>query len=564
MPVVIENSHALEVQAYIDGVLDGSIVAGKLVRACVERHQDDLVHGAGRGLHFDAEAASGAIEFFYCLNHSTGEWVGQPFAPYPWQKFLLWVLFGWKRSDGTRRFRDAFISIGRGNGKSPLGAGIGLLLFACDQPVEARAEVYTAATKKDQARIVFDEARRMVDGSQFLREYITTLRSNMHIVANGSKMEPLGSDSKNVDGLVIHGLIRDELHAWREQHRELYEKLETAMGKRRQPLAVTVTTAGDEESEIWETQYDFSVKVVTQAIVADEHFSFIAEVDKEDDIYDEANWPKANPMLEHGVVKIDHLRSMAAKSRAMPEVELEFRRYHCNQQTTSFAKVITPEMWATGNEPLPDIKGQSCFAGFDWGWRDDLAGFGLLFPLDQVEVNGETMRRYAVTCKAWIPEGGKRDLTREPWAGWIRDGWLIKTQGNTTDTDSVYLGLEEAQREYMIRKLAVDGNNCREFSTRATNQYGIETYEFFQSCKRYNEPMRKFLDCVRHGLLVHGGNPLLAWCALNLVAKSDAQDYMMPAKKNSLDKIDPIVALIMAFGLAVMEPINDSPQFIVL
>ena len=198
------------VTAYARAVVSGDVVAGRLVRMACERHLRDLVDGPGRGLVWNPDHAAKAIRFFALLKHSKGEWAGRPFELAPWQRFVIGSLFGWKNADGTRRFRDSYVECARKQGKSTLAAGIGLLLAFFDG--EPGAEVYAAATKRDQAKIVWSEARRMVKATPGLNSRITALTANLHIESTASKFEPLGADEDSTDGLNIHGCIIDELH----------------------------------------------------------------------------------------------------------------------------------------------------------------------------------------------------------------------------------------------------------------------------------------------------------------------------------------------------------------
>jgi phage terminase large subunit-like protein len=570
------KDHSAEVQHYIDGVRNGSIVAGKYIRHAVERHVRDLTRD---DLEFDPHAANRAINFFPCIKHTTGEFKGQPFELRMFQKFIIWCLFGWKRLDGWRRFRRAFISLGRGNGKSPFAAGIALFMLTMDN--EARAEVYSFATKEKQARVVWEEASHQVGTSPVLSRLVTRLSSNMHVLSTGSKFEPKGSDSKKNDGLVIHCAVKDEVHAWSHYHRGLNETIETAMGKRTQPMALTITTAGDDQSELWLEEYEFNVAVVTpdSGVESDEHFVFIAEIDKDEpcgacqgkgcdecdqsgvvavDALEERYWAQANPMLNepNSPVKIEHLRSLAAKARAFPTHRNMFLRYHANQLVASFYRLIPAELWATGNSPVRELEGKDCFAGFDWGWRNDLAGLALVFPTED-----GSQRSYDLIAHCWVPEGCEHDLTREPWASFIAGGFLTVTSGNTTDVDAIYGTMQEIVSKYSVRQLAYDPNNAREFSTKCVNEWGIETYDFFQTCRRYNEPSRELVKALKDGRIRHGGNPLLAWCANNLTVKQDSNDYIMPCKGKSQGKVDPLVATCMAMGLAMTNETTTGPLF---
>ncbi len=217
------------VTAYAHAVADRAVVASRLMRLACARHLDDLASGPGRGLRFDAGAARHAIEFFGFLRHSKGEWAGRTFTLAPWQAFVVGALFGWQRSDGLRRFRTAYCAVPRKNGKSTLSAGIGLYLLVADG--EQGAEVYSAATSRDQARIVFDEAKRMVQASPALKRRVGILINNLHVAASNARFMPLSSDASTMDGLNVHGAIIDELHAHKTRH--VVDVLETATGASR-------------------------------------------------------------------------------------------------------------------------------------------------------------------------------------------------------------------------------------------------------------------------------------------------------------------------------------------
>jgi phage terminase large subunit-like protein len=548
-------------ERYCDDALAGRIAIGKLARLAIERHRTDIKRSRRRAFPFafDAQRAERGIQFFPLLKHATGEFAGRPFALEPWQQFLVGSLFGWrKKSDGLRRFQHAFLSMGRGNGKSPLGAGLALKLFAADDPLEPRAEVVTAATRKRQARIVWDEAWRFVRGIPSLAKqvdkYDSTLGTKLVHKGNDSTLEVLEYSPSGHDGQVLHGAVIDELHAFRNQHRLLMDNIVTAMAKRRQPLRILITTAGGDESSLWAAEYDYACKVVEGLTPAEDYFSLIYQLDDDDDIHDEACWPKANPNL--GVsVTLDGLRSISAKAKVDPETGRVFRRYHCNLKTSSLTKAIAPELWATGNAPLPALEGLACHGGLDIGWRDDLAALALVFPLGDGEA-----RRFAVRIRCWIPRECRRDLTLEPWATWIRNGTLIVTEGNTTDPEAIYKEIETAKRVYQLGNVALDGNNARALGTHLENVLDVRVFEFAQTCRKYNEPTRLLLQLLHEGRLIHGGDPMLAWCANNVTTKADSSNYIMPSKKASGDKIDPIVATIMALSECVYAAAGDGPS----
>lgn len=560
-------------------MLDGSIVAGSLVRKACQRHREDLEHATNRGFHFDDAKAERAVQVIGCLKHTTGEYAGELFDLRPWQVFIVASLHGWRKADGTRRFRKAFISVARGNGKTPLAAALANVMFIGDDPIEYRAQVYSFATKEKQARIAWEEAKAQIEksGSDYLQNLVKTQRSNMHIEETGSKFEPLGSDSKTNSGWNIHCAIKDEFHEWGDYHRGLNATIDTAMAKRRQPMMINITTAGDDNSVLWVEEYDWCEQVLNGLQEADDLFIFIAEVDKdreceecsgkgceacddsgrvEVDIFDEKNWPMANPMLNdpRSPVKIDELRSFAAKAKVIPSKERELRRYHGNQKVVSYTRLYTPELWARGNKPLANLKDRECYFGYDAGGRNDLASLVGVWFLEE-------LRQYHVQCWAWITAECPHDLTDEPWAKYIRSGELTVTDGNTTDIDAIYDTMEEIVSLYQVKSLAYDPNNAREFGTRCVNKWGIQTYGFPQNCSKYNEPVESLIGALQDSTVHHGGNELLAWAATNAVAVTNSMGHKMPNKAKSKGKIDPLVALLMGWSEAQYAEKEEPGSF---
>lgn len=538
-------------------MLSGRRIAGKLERAAVARHVRDLKHAKRRGLYFDEEVATRSCRFFGLIKNTDGEWAGKPFDLKPIQRFIVWSLTGWRRlKDGTRRYRRAFISMARGNGKTYFMALLTVLLWAFDVPMEPRAEAYACATAKEQAHQVYDDVAALIEANPNLKELIKVWATRMTIPRTGGKFMALSGTGKAADGKRPHLVILDELHAFREEHRALWDKLTTAMGKRRQPLFAIITTAGDDESELWEEQYDLAVSIVDPDVdfELDDWFVFICEIDEGDDPFDEANWPKANPLLHDGVIKIDELRSLAKIAKWNPVEKNNFLRYRCNTKVTSLAKLISSELWARGRGALPELAGMSCHGGYDGGWKDDLAALSLVFPLEG--------RRFALISQCFIPGTTKRNLAAEPWATWIRDGWLTVTPGESTDMTAVYHQVEVWQELYGIRSWAMDPNNCREFGSRMVSD-GFNSFWFGQNHGKYNEPTRELVAALRERRIIHGDNPLLGWAMQNVIASTDSRGYIKPEKKRSKDKIDPACATIMALSECLFAEVEaESTGFV--
>jgi len=535
-----------QVADYIQGVQSGSIVAGEMVRLAVARHVRDLEEAGDRGFYFDEEIASEALELFpQLVVHVEGEWAGQPLKLSPWQQFILWNIFGWRReSDGTRRFRKAYVSIARKNGKSLFASGMALYLLVADTPLEYGAQIYCAATKEDQARIVFRVAKRIAQTSPALKKRLETFQRSITFPKTMGWIQPIGSDSNTQDGYNPHCVIRDELHAWQERHRGTAEVLATGGGARTQPLEITITTAGSDNSQLWVEEDTYCQKVLESAttgqVIDDERFVFIATMGREDDPFDPANWPKANPNL--GVsVKADYLASQANEAKNKPGCYNQFLRYHCNRQVADSERWMRPETWAACDAPLSDLDGRDCYGGLDIGTRDDLASFVLVFPVDD---------SYELLCWAWCCDDGPRDMFREPFSSFVRNEEIILTSGDTTDFGAIYQVIEKAARKYQIRSLAYDPNNATEMGQNLESNYGLEIEAFFQSTRKFNEPVRELSKMVAEKRIRHGGNRLLEWAVGNVVLREDAAGLVMPDKKKSHEKIDPAVAMLMAFSEA--------------
>ena len=542
-----QSEFADSVHGYVDDVQAGRVAVGLLERLAVERYTRDLRRAGRKDFPFilDEHKAARAIRFYQALKHSTGEFDGRPFILQDWQRWVVWNLFGWVHRDtGFRRFREAFLSMGRGNGKSPFVAATLLKLLAADQPAEPRAEIKIAATQAGRddgsgAKIVFDECARMIERSPALQARCEVLSKAIVYKPTAGTIMALSSKGSTKDGFNLHAYVGDELHEWGDPQAELLEKLETAMGKRRQPLGLLITTAGTDRSTLWLAKHRECDQVLRQVYRDDALFAFICEIDDDDDPLDPANWRKGNPNL--GVsVKADYLERLATKARHDRAKRTAFQRYHANKLVRSRDKLIDLDAWNRCRCKLPDLRRRPCHGGLDLGWRDDLAAFYLCFPLDG--------GRYAFRGWCWCPEDVEhRDLGREPWANWIDQGLLRVTSGDVTDIDAVFRQIKLARRHYGLRTVALDPNNARAVEVRLVNELGLDVYAFGQSCRKYNEPLRELLGLVTNGNLLHD-DPLLTWAADNAVGRTDSAGLMMPDKKHSAEKIDPFVAALMAYS----------------
>lgn len=549
---------------------------GKYERKCFERHERDLAlslrpEGHPKGFVFDLEAGDRTVTFIekYC-KHSEGEWAGQLIVLEEWQRAILRIVFGWKRADGTRRFRTAYIEIPRKNGKSLKGAAVGLYLTVADG--EEGAQVYSAATKKDQAKIVHDAATKMVKRSASLKRFVKTFRNNISCERMGSKFEPLGADSSTLDGLNTHGLIEDETHAHTDRH--VHDVLVTSMGARRQPLAWVITTAGvyDPESIGWEL-HERARQVLDGAIEDDSFFAIIYAADapdgedwtKSDAWQLPEKWAQANPNL--GVsVKRDYLETESNRAATTPSYLNTFLRYHLNIWTQQVERWIPIEYWNACARVVDEekLQGKHCFAALDLSSKLDITALVLAFP--SVE---EGQLALDFVFRFWCPEEtikvrAKQDLV--PYDAWVRDGWMIATPGNVVDYTFPIAAVKEFGRLYSIREMAFDPWNATQ-TANDLQEEGVLCVECGQGYKSMSEPSKEFEKLVVSGMAGHltprGAHPVMRWMVSNVAIKRDPADNIKPDKSSTKGRIDGVVAAIMATGRAIVE-VDNTPSVTVI
>lgn len=533
-------------EQYIDDVLSGRQVVCKWVRLAVERHQRDLATGEESGLWFDERAARHVIDFFGFLRHSKGEWAGQVVSLEPWQQFMLGCLFGWRKASGERRFRTALIVISRKNGKSLLASGVGLYMMDADG--EGGAEVYSAATKRAQAKITFDEAVRMVKASPFLRRRIRSVRDNLHILGTASKFEPLGRDADSMDGLNIHCAVVDELHA--HKTRDVWDVLETATGARRQPLMFAITTAGfDRNSVCWEL-HDYATKVLEGLIEDDSFFGAIFSIDEEDDWEDEACWGKANPNL--GVsVKWDDLRAKAAKAKEMPSALNSFLRLHLNVWTQAETRWMDPAKWAGCGHAINEegLRGRTCYAGLDLASTTDIAGYALVFPPTSEGDRYQCLWRFFLPSDA-MREREKRD--RVPYSSWVRGGFIQTTPGNIIDYEFILAALRDDAEKFDIKEMAFDRWGSSRIQTQVIDEWGEDfMIGFGQGFASMSGPTKELERLILDDKLAHGGNPVMSWMMGNAVIRMDPAQNIKIDRARSTEKVDGCIMVVMALDRAL-------------
>lgn len=579
------STHQQDVEEYVDGVTSGRIATGRLARLAVWRYVDDLKFAESRGFYHSAKHANEFLDFSELCHHTQGEWAGQPFVASPWQKFCDWNLFGWReQATDLRRFREDFEEIARKNGKTTRCGPKCYFLSVMDNPIEEGSQGYCAATKEDQAKLLFDELKRCREKSPVLKKYSLAFQKRITFPSTGSYMQVLGSDSESQDGFNPHFIVRDELHAWQKRHRGLQEKLETGFGSRRQPLTMTITTAGDDKSEIWLEEHDYAVRVlesvITGKIVDDTYFAFIACIDYRehpcfrckgddchwcggtgmipaDDPFDESCWPKANPNL--GVsMKAERLREKANKAKNKPAALNQFLRYHCNVRVASTARLIAPEVWAACRGSFSDWSTATRIHGAtDLGRSNDMAGSAAVARFDMTDDDGKEFKRFEIRSRAWTCADRHEDIKTQQVARWVDDGLLEECSGDQILIQDVEDWVVAQAALYGPGTWAYDPNYAMQFGQRLQEIHGLTVFPFTQAACHYNEPTRTLerlltevhvVNGERVRALCHDGDPVLAWMMCNLIVRKNSKDEWMPDKGSSPQKIDVAVAVLMGMS----------------
>jgi phage terminase large subunit-like protein len=546
-------------------------VPGKYERLCWERQARDLAlaYPDGevadprasqhpKGYWFDPARAEEIVTWIqrYC-RHSKGEWAGTLIVLEEWQKQILRIVFGWVRPDGTRRFRTAYEEVPRKNAKSTKVAAVGLYLMIGDQ--EPGAEVYSSATKEEQARIVWSAADAMVKQSADLRKAVRPRKKTLSCARLGSKFEPLGADSDTLDGLNVHGNLVDELHAHKD--RGLWDVLVTAMGSRRQPLTWAITTAGvyDVTSVGWEL-HDHATQVLEGIVEDDAFFAIVFAADEGDDWQDPATWAKANPNL--GIsVKLSYMEEQFATAKTQPSFENTVKRLHLNIWTEQVTRWIPIEKWDACTDTPAPLVGRVAFGGLDLSTKLDITALTLLaFAADGF-----------LDCffRFWVPE--QLVLEREQkhklpsYAPWVKAGMLVTTPGNVIDYDFIRTDILKLAGQMTIKEIGYDPWNATQLAVQlqnelnpTVNEHGFRMVEMRQGMKSLSEPAKEFEKLIVDKKLRHGGHPVMRWMVGNASVRRDSNDNIVPDKEESKAKIDGVLSTINALGRAIVAPVIPS------
>ena len=502
--------------------------------------------------YFDQDDANLYAEFFpECLTFSKGEWAGQPFELAAWQLPIILNLFGWKRPDGTRRYRTTLLFVPRKNGKTELCAGIIIACMFLDN--EPGAQLFSLAADADQANLVFDTAMTMIEGDPELDSRTDIFKSYRTIEhpSSGSVYRRLSGDKKGKHGLNPHVYSFDELHEQQDEH--LKEAVESALGARRQPLALYATTSDFDGPSPCNEEVDYA-RGVRDGVNPDPYYlPIIYEAAPDDDWKDPVVWAKANPNYPV-TPKHEFLEHQIAQAAARPSKENTIKRLYLNIRTGQKDRWISMDHWNAcgGKIDKSDLVGQRCFAGLDLANTVDIAAFVLFFP-DNAN---------AILPFFWIPKERTKEKTNEfAYRNWIKAGYIDATDGDVIDYKAIRKKINALSKLYRIQEIGYDPWNATQISLQLSETDGLPMIEFRQGYASMNEPCKRLEMLAVDQSLRHGDNPVLSWMASNVAIREDPAGNIKIDKKKSSEKVDGMVALAMAIGRALVNEIEKKSVY---
>jgi phage terminase large subunit-like protein len=555
------TAYALKVQA-------GEYPAGPHVRDACARHLRDLAEGPARGLRWDVAAAKRVIGFFADVlvvdktaadpDEGEGAEATKPFVLLPWQAFIIGSLFGWKKTNGRRRFRMAYVETGKGSGKSPMAAGIGLYMMTADG--ESRAECYAAATKKDQAKVLFRDAVAMVDKSAALSQRLemgdALEKHNIAYVKTGSFFRPISTEQqgKGQSGPRPHFAALDEIHE--HPTNAMVEFMRAGTKGRRQALIFMITNSGhDRQSVCWD-YHDYGAKVCAGQIEDDSFFAYVAALDEKDDPFaDESCWAKANPSLG-ATFTMDYLREQVQQARGMPSKQNIVLRLNFCRWTDAEDAWIGKEQWdaCEADIEIEALYGRQGYGAFDLSGKRDLTAGAFVFPADD--------GTFDAFVEFWKPADTlteSEDIDRVPYRQWRDQGHLLTTPGKTVDYSFVASRAGEITADFEIVKAAYDrwriDDLRRELDAEGVS---LELVECGQGFKDMGPAVEALEQMILNGRLRVKRNPVLRWNAASAVLEEDAAGNRKFTKRKATGRIDGIVALAMAAKLAMAGEENAN------
>jgi len=554
---------------------------GRWIRAAAQRFLDDLKRAKRKDcpFFFDAWSANDACDFIEKLPHVEGKWETPTIVMHPSHIFFVVQLFGFRkrepiRIDGwgdddlfyPRRFTSALFAVARKNAKSTLAAAIMLYCLCCEP--EDGAQVISAATTYDQASIIFRVSKRMVEKTPELQEAfgLQPWAKAISRYETGATYKAVHAKASTQDGLNPSHTALDEIHAHKTP--DLLNVLQSAAGARANPLWLFTTTEGYTNAGPWGEMRGFVFALLKGALgtTADHFLAVYYAVDNEDksagikadDEFDESKWIKANPLLDVNPHLMAAIRKEAVEAKQMPSKLAEFRIKRLNRPASTAGGWVDLTKWAkcSGKVDLDWLADYPCWGGLDLASTTDIAAFRLVWLVDGV---------WYTHGWRWVPSEAVSQRTERgtvPYAGWVEAGHLIQTEGEVTDYAVIEKQVLEAVERFQVEMIAYDDWNASDLVSRLVEQ-GVPLIQFVQGTKSYHPAMQALERAYVAGKLAHGGDPVLTWCASNLVARRDVNLNMAPDRKRSPDKIDDMAALLMAIGVAVAQDAEEdvSPFF---
>lgn len=530
---------------------------GKWTRLAAKRFLSDLKRARSRcpPFYFSESQANRACYFIEQLPHVEGVWDAKTITLHESDIFFVCNLFGFRKEDGTRRFTTALKATARKNAKSTICAAIALYCQAMER--EVGPQIIAAATTGDQARIVFKIAKRMVEQTPALREAFG-LEAFANAIAsfnNGGTFKAISAKASTQDGLNPSCLILDEIHA--HKNSELLDVLRSAAGARRSPLFLYATTEGYESPGPWHELRDMTKKVLEGKLVADHFFAVYYAIDDDDDEFNESCWIKANPLIEVNPFLLAEMRKEAIEARAMPGKMAEFRIKRLNRQSATSQGWINFDKWKKCAKPvdLEFLKPYPCFGGLDLASTQDLCSFRLLWYVDGA---------YYTWGRRWVPAVAVKNRTTRgsvPYQSWVESGYIEQTPGDITDHDIVGAAIVDACQRFNVQSIGYDQWNAAQLVSKLEAE-NIPMELFIQGPKSYHPAMQEFERAYVSGNFRYGHDPVLTWNASNIITFTDRNMNTSPDKKKSPDKIDDMVALLMAFGVATRTRESNIDDFI--
>lgn len=568
---------------YARAVVGGEIPASRLTVAACSRHLADLdrVGRTDFAYRFDVGAVQRVCLFAQLMPHIKGEWANrkETIRLEPWQVFVLGSIFGWVNVEtGARRFRTAYLEVPRKNAKSTLGEVIMLYMTVLDG--EEGAECYSAATTRDQAGIVLNGARQMALKSPEFRQRFGVIVEKFQIVvpSTNSVAKAITRESSANEGLSPHLGLNDELHAHKSS--DVYEVLDLGRGARLNSLLLSITTAGADLAGICYEVRTMIVGILEGYLASaemDRVFGLIYTIDEDDDPHDPSSWRKANPNLGVSVYEDEfanaHAQATTSAARwnqfltkrlnvwvraGAPWFNSEALRTRCISEPLRRRAERRRVLIRAGRTPRADdipaaYDGRRCYVGIDLATRRDIAAMVAVFPEHRVTEAGEPVIEYTAFGRYYLPEVAIQDARTAAYSGWVRNGWVTVTPGETTDFAFIKRDLIAWRDRFDIREVPFDPRDARQLATEMLNEHGLEMLEFAQSYATFNEAMRELDAAIVGGRFHFNGDPVLQWAMSNVTAKTGALEDVMPAKESPQSKIDPAVATLEAVARAMLD-----------